>query len=83
MDCCICQDKIGIEVGGWAKGHNASPIVEGGRCCEACNSNLVIPVRMSFITPKMNERQKKEQWGRSLLDHQPEDPHCGCADCTS
>jgi len=58
MDCCICQDKIGIEVGGWSKGHNASPIVEGGRCCEDCNSNLVIPVRLSFIAQTVRAADK-------------------------
>ena len=26
--------------------HNAAPVLEGGRCCEACNWSVVIPARL-------------------------------------
>lgn len=37
--CSICGDPIH----GW--GHNPSP-VKGGRACDACNREVVIPARM-------------------------------------
>lgn len=42
--CCLCFG----ELGGNGHGHNASPVVEG-RCCEACNSCVVIPTRIAIL----------------------------------
>lgn len=48
MKCCLC----GKEFEGY--GNNPSPIEvyyssigESGRCCDECNSNIVIPIRIS------------------------------------
>lgn len=49
--CCICDGYIeplrndkGEVV--WSGGHNAEPVDEG-RCCDTCNSDVVIPTRMA------------------------------------
>ena len=55
MLCRICYGEIppdtvtthdGIEVVAWTKGHNADPIVPGGRCCNTCNWEFVLPARL-------------------------------------
>ena len=40
MDCSICKDKINDKYG-----HDAQPINDG-RCCDTCNTTLVIPFRI-------------------------------------
>ena len=40
MNCSICNNKIDGKFG-----HNAEP-VNDGRCCNDCNSNVVIPTRI-------------------------------------
>lgn len=45
MVCCICSQEIEKDANGWAGGHNAQPVAEG-RCCDACNSTVVIPTRL-------------------------------------
>jgi hypothetical protein len=45
MDCSICGDAIKVTSYGWASGNNAEPINEG-RCCDACNITVVLPVRL-------------------------------------
>lgn len=42
MKCCIC----GKEFEGF--GHNAEPI-KNGRCCDYCNFNAVLPVRITKL----------------------------------
>ncbi len=49
MKCSICKNKVAPQPNGWAQGHNADPVVPNGRCCEACNSAVVIPARMLTI----------------------------------
>lgn len=45
--CCLCNKPIPTEpITGWKRGHNAEPLVNGGRCCSECNSTKVIPERM-------------------------------------
>ena len=44
MQCSICLEKIPSR-GCWDQGNNAEPVNEG-RCCDDCNWNVVIPVRM-------------------------------------
>lgn len=43
MICCIC----GKEFEGY--GNNPYPIKNEGRCCEECNSQIVIPERLRLI----------------------------------
>jgi len=44
--CVICGGTIGVNSNGWVNGHNAYPITEG-RCCNLCNTEIVIPARLS------------------------------------
>jgi hypothetical protein len=61
MKCCICTKPI-KKTGSWDKGHNASPILDGGRCCDECNSVFVIPVRIKLITAyEMGVKAGKEK----------------------
>lgn len=45
MICCICNGEIQKGANGWEGGHNAQP-AEDGRCCDQCNAEIVIPLRM-------------------------------------
>jgi hypothetical protein len=45
MNCSICQNEI-QPVGDWTQGNNAEP-VNDGRCCDQCNSTVVIPARLT------------------------------------
>jgi hypothetical protein len=49
MICCICKQEIPVEHGTWTEGHNAEPVVAGGRCCGDCNATVVIPERLRGI----------------------------------
>ena len=44
INCCFCKKEINVQ-----DSHNASPIdtVNGNRCCEQCNMEIVIPTRLS------------------------------------
>lgn len=46
--CSICGGPLGVGPSGWTGGNNAEPI-NHGRCCDACNQNTVIPLRMIRI----------------------------------
>ena len=49
MNCSICRDEIQPQpVSGWDEGHNPWPIQDKGRCCEECNSELVVPARLTM-----------------------------------
>jgi len=53
LDCSICGEKIqakslGPDSDPWLEGNNASPI-NNGRCCDTCNSLVVIPARFAVI----------------------------------
>lgn len=48
--CCLC----GKEIKGY--GNNAEPL-DSGRCCDDCNKDFVIPVRLSIMT----NRDRSEQ----------------------
>ena len=43
--CCICRLPIEPK-GTWTGGNNADPIVPGGRCCDTCDWEFVIPARL-------------------------------------
>ncbi len=46
MKCSICTKKIkACKITGWNKGNNAEP-VNNGRCCNTCNTLIVIPSRL-------------------------------------
>jgi hypothetical protein len=46
MKCSICQGEIENK-NGWDKGNNAQP-VNDGRCCDVCNTTVVIPARFNL-----------------------------------
>lgn len=48
MKCCICKKEIDVQPHGWAKGHNAEPVMTG-RCCTSCNDTVVIPTRIATL----------------------------------
>lgn len=50
MKCCICGREI-KPVGDWTQGHNAEPAADG-RCCDECNSMIVIPMRLLEFTKR-------------------------------
>lgn len=43
--CCLCGFDI-QPVGDWFHGNNAEPAADG-RCCDECNSLIVIPARIA------------------------------------
>jgi hypothetical protein len=45
MKCNICGEDIEVEDSGWSRGNNARP-VNKGRCCNKCNLEVVVPVRI-------------------------------------
>lgn len=53
IKCCLCNKKI-LE----KESHNASPLVEYGRCCSTCNETKVIPERISRYIVKNNKEVK-------------------------
>ena len=68
MKCCICKSEIehhkhpptGKVI--WKKGNNAQP-VKDGRCCNYCDWNVVIPVRIEVIRRKQDAKdESKEYW---------------------
>ena len=59
--CTICFNDIGVDDNGWDGGHNAQPINDG-RCCNACNEEVVIKARLqiyanSIETPQFLAKQ--------------------------
>ena len=48
--CKICKGNIEI-VNGYRDGHNAQPVAKG-RCCDACNSSIVIGARLYDLFEK-------------------------------
>lgn len=61
MDCTICNKEIEKQVDPstgkvfWDQGHNAEP-VKSGRCCDRCNSTIVLPVRLGIMIDSRNEK---------------------------
>lgn len=47
MNCSICHEVIKGNYGPLI-GHNAEP-VNGGRCCDTCNANVVMPARVNRL----------------------------------
>jgi hypothetical protein len=43
--CCICDTLILN-----SHGNNPWPVKDHGKCCDTCNSNTVIPMRIAWYT---------------------------------
>lgn len=54
MKCSICFKEIENK-NGWDKGNNAEP-VNNGRCCDNCNSTVVVPARINIIFGKKHSK---------------------------
>ena len=60
MKCSVCGTTIKKDpVSGWDGGHNAHP-VNDGRCCDDCNTHIVIPLRINNLFGKMRPVPKEE-----------------------
>ena len=46
MKCSICKEEVTADPFGWEGGANAEPINEG-RCCHLCDTNVVLPARLT------------------------------------
>lgn len=55
MLCSICFNEI-KPVGSWTEGNNAEP-VNMGRCCNDCDSYVVIPARLKMMTTNVARDQ--------------------------
>lgn len=44
--CCFCGKPL---VGDDRFGNNPEPLMDHGRCCNACNADLVIPARIAAL----------------------------------
>lgn len=53
--CSLCGGYMEPWPGGGGFGHNARPLGDG-RCCDWCNGNLVIPVRIRIIGLKRSRQ---------------------------
>jgi len=52
IKCSICGKPIEPK-GTWTHGNNADPI-NLGRCCDKCDSEVVIPARLAQVRPSMS-----------------------------
>ena len=52
--CCLCGHKFPSK-----EMHNAEPVVEKGRCCEACNRETVLPYRFGVLLHNVNYQRKE------------------------
>jgi hypothetical protein len=57
--CCICENNFS------GYGHNPQPIddTEGARCCDRCNSSVVIPARLKNYILGSESSDKEDAWG--------------------
>jgi len=54
LKCAICSREIEARPGGWSHGNNAWPAADG-RCCEWCNWNVVLPLRIKRANDALRE----------------------------
>jgi hypothetical protein len=59
LRCSICDTVIMPDPSGWTGGNNAQP-VNDGRCCNDCNTRVVIPMRLQRI---LNRRDQASPHG--------------------
>tara|TARA_R110002096_G_scaffold168297_2_gene338844 strand:+ start:766 stop:966 length:201 start_codon:yes stop_codon:yes gene_type:complete len=57
MICIICKGEIDKQYNNkgvmyWDQGHNAQPVADG-QCCNRCNEDIVIPMRMTDMKMTM------------------------------
>ena len=59
MICVICKNVITDD----KYGHNPEPFAsfEDGRCCTNCNSNFVIPARLTLVYKRLDSRDTKNK----------------------
>jgi hypothetical protein len=57
--CCICENNFS------GYGHNPQPVddTEGARCCDRCNSSVVIPARLKNYILGSESTDKEDAWG--------------------
>ena len=57
--CCICENNFS------GYGHNPQPVddTEGARCCDRCNSSVVIPARLKNYILGSESSDKEDSWG--------------------
>jgi len=57
--CCICENHFS------GYGHNPQPVddTEGARCCDRCNSSVVIPARLKNYILGSESSDKEDSWG--------------------
>ena len=63
--CCFCGEVLPVSAAGYLMGNNPDNACsrEGARCCNWCDWNIVIPVRMvtdKIITEALKRRGKVE-----------------------
>jgi hypothetical protein len=77
LKCCLCGKEILPNAIGWDQGNNPDPIPkerrvnDSDRCCDDCDSNVVIPERIRQIKPDISEEDAREI---GKIAHQPIPP---------
>jgi len=56
IKCCICDTEILQR-----DSHNATPIVDDGRCCKDCNHKVLAARLSKVISTTMNKIRKKRE----------------------
>jgi hypothetical protein len=59
--CDVCGNAIEEQANGWANGHNASPIVPDGRCCDSCNVDVVVARVQALLSARLKEEHDRER----------------------
>ena len=56
LRCCLCDEQIEIKENEWKYGHNPQPLSKSNqdRCCDECNEELVMNVRLQLILNGVN-----------------------------
>ena len=63
MKCDLCGWDIEVTTSGWDRGNNPAPLLtHPKRCCDWCNSCLVVPLRIRIMT---RPKELGEQEGAS------------------
>lgn len=69
MKCSICEKEIPAKDGGWSSGNNAQP-VNNGRCCDQCDTYVVIPARLrEFAARTAASGDEEPEYWLYLLSH--------------
>jgi len=57
FECVLCNTLI---LGEW--GHNPDPVSKHGQCCDSCNREFVIPMRLVHIFCDVDESSLRTIW---------------------